>query len=248
MRHVMVTGASSGIGRAVALRAATRFGAGLRLTVVARRADKLSEVVAEAGRSGCDAFAAPADLSRAEEAERAAFEATARFGPVDWLIHCAGAGRWRPLLESEPDEIRAAMEVPALAAAYLSRAVLPGMLARGSGRIGFLTSPASYIVWPNACAYIAARHALRGFAAGLRADLRGQGVGVSEIVLGAVDSPYWENNPGSRERLPPSLPFGMAELTMEQAAETVLMGMEKGRERVTRPWGVRLLVALGLNG
>ena len=94
------------------------------------------------------------------------------------------------------------IEVPYLAAFNLTRAFLPYMLARHSGAIACVTSPASYLVWPNANAYIAARHALKGFTEALRSEVRGTGITVTLVVLGTVETPYWEHNPGSRENLP----------------------------------------------
>ena len=61
-----------------------------------------------------------------------------------------------------------------------------------------MTSPASYLAWPNAAAYIAARRALAGFTEALRSEVKGKGVSVTLVVLGTVETPYWEHNPGSR--------------------------------------------------
>jgi short-subunit dehydrogenase len=84
-------------------------------------------------------------------------------GEPDILINNAGAGRWLAVMETSPEEARNMMELPCLAAFHVTRALLPAMVARRSGHIVNVTSPASFIAWPNAAGYIAARHALKGF-------------------------------------------------------------------------------------
>jgi len=111
-----------------------------------------------------------------------------------------------------------------------------------------VTSPASYIVWPNACGYIAARHALKGFAEALRQEMKGTGIGVTLVALGTVASPYWEHNPGSRENVPRGIPLLMPDLTTAQAAETIVTAVERRKARVVRPWFFKVLFFLSLNG
>ncbi len=94
------------------------------------------------------------------------------------------------------------IELPYLAAFAVTRACLPAMLARGSGQILNVTSTASNMVWPNAAAYIAARRTLKGFSDALRLEVALRGLFVSLVVLGPVESSYWEHNPGSRGRVP----------------------------------------------
>ena len=104
------------------------------------------------------------------------------------------------------------------------------------------------MVWPNACGYIAARFALRGFAEALRADLRRTPIGVTLVTLGVVASPYWEHNPGSRRFLPATVPLLMPELSVEEAAGTIVEAIARRRRHVVRPAFFRLLFALGLSG
>ena len=75
------------------------------------------------------------------------------------------------------------------------------MIERGSGGIAFVTSPASYLAWPNASAYIAARRAIAGLAESLQSELKPAGIFVTIVVLGTVETPYFDNNPGSRDRV-----------------------------------------------
>lgn len=233
----LVTGASSGIGAATARALAAE---GARLVLVARSADRLEALAGELRAQGTQAWPLPADLSRPETVARMGEQALAQAGVPDLLVNNAGAGRWLSVLETEPEEARAMMELPYLAAFGVSRALLPAMLVRGSGFIVNVTSPASYLAWPHAAAYIAARHALKGFSEGLRLEIEDQGVGVGLVVLGTVESSYWAHNPGSRAHVP----IGPAPLTTAQAAQAILAAI-RGRRRLTvRPWVFRLLFAL----
>jgi short-subunit dehydrogenase len=238
---VLVTGASSGIGEATA----KRYGAnGARVLLLARDAERLDAVAGAIRRDGGTATAFPLDLSDAQAIAEVSARITREAGTPDILINNAGAGRWLKLLETTPEEALAMIEVPYLAAFNLTRAFLPEMLARRSGRIACVTSPASYLTWPKACAYIAARHALAGFAAGLQSELHGTGITVTLVVLGTVETPYWEHNPGSRAHVPKANSILFPTLSPEQAAETIVIGTE-ARQRITvRPWLFRLLFVL----
>jgi len=238
---VLVTGASSGIGEATA----KRYGAnGARVLLLARDAERLDAVAGAIRREGGTSTAFPLDLSDAQAIAEVSARITREAGTPDILINNAGAGRWLKLLETTPEEALAMIEVPYLAAFNLTRAFLPEMLARRSGRIACVTSPASYLTWPKACAYIAARHALAGFAAGLQSELHGTGITVTLVVLGTVETPYWEHNPGSRAHVPKANSILFPTLSPEQAAETILIGTE-ARQRITvRPWLFRLLFVL----
>ena len=198
-RLVLVTGASSGIGEATA----RRYGAsGAHVLLLARNAGRLDEVVGAIRKDGGTATAYPVDLADPSAIEEVSARMTREAGTPDVLINNAGAGRWLPIVETSAEEALAMIEVPYLAAFNLTRAFLPKMLARRSGAIACITSPASYVVWPNAAAYTAARHALAGFTEALRTEVKGSGISVTFVVLGMVESPYWQHNPGSREHVP----------------------------------------------
>ncbi len=238
---VLITGASSGIGAATA----KRYGAsGARVLLFARDAGRLDEVANAIRRGGSAATPYKVDLSDAGAIAEAATRIKREAGTPDIIINNAGAGRWRPLVETSAEEALAMIEVPYLAAFNLTRAFLPEMLARRSGAIACVTSPASYLVWPNAAAYIAARHALLGFTEALRADVKGGGVDVTLVVLGTVETPYWEHNPGSRERVPAGNPLLAPVLSPEEAAEAIFRGVEARKRRVVKPAILRAIFLL----
>jgi short-subunit dehydrogenase len=240
---VLITGASSGIGRATAERFAAR---GAHVLLLARREPRLREIVEDLAGRGASADYYPVDLADAGAVATVAERIKAEHGVPDIVVNNAGAGRWLPAVETSPDEARQMIELPYLAAFYVTRAFLPEMLARGHGHIACVTSPASYIVWPNACAYIAARHALKGFTEALRAELRGRHIDVTLVTLGTVSSSYWDNNPGSRQHLPAPPTFLLPELSTEHAAMIIVDAIERRRRRVVRPWFYTALIRLGL--
>jgi short-subunit dehydrogenase len=205
-----------------------------RLVLVTGASSGIGEATAKLyAASGAHVLLLARDAERGREA-----------GTPNILINNAGAGRWLPLLDTSPQEARSMIEVPYLAAFYLTRALLPAMIARGSGSIACITSPASYLAWPNACAYIAARQALKGFTEGLRAELRGTGLSVTLVVLGIVESPYWKHNPGSREHMPKTNPTLMPTLSPEQAADAIFQGIEQRSRLVVKPAIFRALFVL----
>ena len=238
---VLVTGASSGIGEA----AAKLYGKeGAKVLLLARNRKRLDRVAAAIREGGGEAAAYPVDLADAAAIDETSARILREQGTPDVLINNAGAGSWKRLLDTTAEEALAMIEVPYLAAFNLTRALLPGMIARKSGAIANISSPASYLVWPNATAYIAARHAMRGFAEALRADLKGTGVTVTLVVLGTVETTYWENNPGSRENVPVPNPRLAPTLSSDEAAQVIHDAVERGRRTVFKPAILRALVLL----
>jgi short-subunit dehydrogenase len=236
-KTVLITGASSGIGAATAAALARR---GARVLLVARSADKLRSVADAIRSAGGSAEVLPADLSDPAAVAGIADEVRDRCGVPDILINNAGAGRWLSVVETSPQQARQMIELPYLAAFYMTRAFLPDMLARQNGVVLNVTSVASFMVWPNAAAYIAARHALKGFTEALRTEVKKAGISVSLVTLGPVESTYWEHNPGSRERVP----RGTKTMSTEEAARTIVATIEREKPRVTRPGLFRLLFAM----
>ena len=236
----VVTGASSGIGEATARELARR---GCQVLLLARRIDRLNTIAAEIGRVGGKASAFAVDLSDAKAIAAVAREILETHGSPQILVNNAGAGRWIPMLETSAEEAAQMIAVPYLAAFNLTRELLPGMLERRSGHIVNVTSVGARLAWPDAVAYIAARSAMEGFTRALRAELHGSGVGVSLAMFGTVESPYWQHNPGSRERLPRQsarLPV----LSPEAVAVMIAAAVERGSRMIVAPGAYRFLFLL----
>lgn len=224
-RTVLITGASSGIGEAVARATYTR---GATVLLVARNKTKLKALAAELG---IRAHVYTCDVGDPAAIEALASTVHADGHHVDVLVNNAGSGRWVSIEDAEPAELLEMAQVPYVAALLLTRAFVGGMLARRSGWIVTVNSGVSRAVWPGAVGYASARWALRGLDLALKSDLRGTGVGVTEAVLGSVSSDYFANNPGSEDHLPKVAKM-VPVITPEQAAEAIVRGVERGRGTV----------------
>ncbi|MCP2335147.1 SDR family NAD(P)-dependent oxidoreductase [Actinomadura rupiterrae] len=233
---VLITGASSGIGAAAAREFAR---AGATVALVARSKDRLDELAAEIGPN---AHAFPADLADPDAVLGMAARVRAELGVPDVIVNNAGAGRWLFADESTPHDFRDMAAVPYLAAGYVTTAFAADMVRRGSGRIVVVNSPVSRATWPGAFGYAAARWGLRGIVAALRVDLRGTGVGVTEIVPGKVSSDYFANNPGSEERIP-SISAIIPTVTPEQVARALVASVRRDRSRTALPFMMRVTMA-----
>lgn len=238
---ILVTGASQGIGAAAARELARR---GATLILVARTAAKL-EAVAQAIRAeGHVAHVHPCDLADPAAVTALAAHLEAELGIPDVIVNSAGAGRWLAIDETPPEEAVAMMQAPYFAAFFVTRVLIEAMIARRSGLIVNVQSPMSRVVAGGCLGYAASRWALRGFTEGLRADLRGTGIRVSEVILGEVGSDYWQNNPGAHERVPGIARKLLPELTVAEAAGAIAGAVESERQLYMRPRGLGALLVL----
>ena len=153
----LVTGASSGIGAATALALGRE---GWKVVLVARGRARLGECAEAIRAEGGVAIEEPVDASDGRAARGLADRVTATFGVPDVIVHAAGAGVWRFVEETSPDEAERMMAAPHFAAFHVTSAFMPGLLARGSGLLVHVNSPAARIPWPGATGYTAARWAL----------------------------------------------------------------------------------------
>lgn len=177
-RRVLLTGASRGLGAVFADAFAT---AGARLALVARDENALTDV---ATRSGGDAYVA--DLTDPDQLRSLVARVEADGGPVDVVINNAGIETVGALHTQSADEVEQLLRLNLLAPAELCRQVLPGMLARGSGSVVLMSSLAGIGTFPGMAAYGASKAALTRLAAGVRADVRGSGIAVTDVQLGPV--------------------------------------------------------------
>jgi uncharacterized protein len=171
----LLTGASGGLGQAIARELHAR---GASLLLVGRREDLLAQLTSELER----AQPLVADLSDAAAVAQLADHA----GEADILIANAGIPAAGRLESFAPDEIDRTLDVNLRSAIMLARALLPGMIERRSGHLLFMSSIAGKTAVPGDCLYHATKYGLRGFAAGLREDLHGSGVGVSCVFPGFI--------------------------------------------------------------
>jgi short-subunit dehydrogenase len=239
-KHVVISGASSGIGAATARLLA---GQGARVSLLARNESRLAGLAAEVRACGGDAYYCAVDLADAAATEQAAAAVLANAGPVDGLINNAGAGCWLALEETSSEELLSMTAVPYFAAFILTRAFLPPMLERDAGHIINVTSPAAYTPFAGSTAYSVARYAMRGFNKALAADLFDTHIHTTLVTAGHVDTPYFANNPGSLERLP-RLEKLMPTLTPQQLAQAISGALQRPRAEVVIPFLLRVFLGV----
>ncbi len=228
----VVTGASRGIGAATARALAA---AGAHVVLLARSALELEQLTEEIRAAGGKANWFDVDLSDLVRIEATYALIEREIGIPDILVNNAGLGRWLFTEETPGLEAEMMVKLPYLAAFHMTRLVLPGMLKRKSGHVVNVNSPASVMVWGGAAAYASSRWALRGFSEALKIDLHGTGIGISHVVLGEVESNYWEANPGARQRLPRIAKL-IPRLSTEQAARQILRAIKTNRRELTAPF------------
>jgi short-subunit dehydrogenase len=233
-RTALITGASTGIGAATARVMAKR---GARVLLVARSEGPLREL-AEAIGGGAAAY--PTDVGDAEAVGAMAERIKADVGVPDVIVNNAGAGRFLFIEDTSPEELVQMTKVPYFAAFFVTRAFIEDMLARGSGHIANVNTPASTMPWPGALGYAGARWAVRGFTKALRADLHGTGIRVTEIVPGKVSSDYFKSNPGAEERIP-SVARVLRTLTPEQTGELIARAVERNKREAISPFLLRMM-------
>jgi short-subunit dehydrogenase len=225
-RVALVTGASSGLGRAIAI-ALARDGA--RLVAHGRDEERLAELV-----RGTGGTAIAAELADREAVRRLAEQALERAGRVDLLVHNAGIGWAGPLTDMPDDTADRLLTVNLAAPITLTRLLLPQMLERGTGHLLFVTSIAGRLGVGGEAVYAATKAGLDVFAESLRLELHGTGVTVGVLVPGVVDTPFFARRgtlyPRRRPRpLPP-----------ERVAEAVVRGIANGSAEIHVPRWLRL--------
>ena len=204
MPHVCITGASQGIGEAVARAYAAAFGAEARLSLLARSEANLARVAAGCREAGAEAAPVACDVTDGAAVARAAAAVHERFGAVGVLVNNAGVFAPGSFLETTPEAFRAQLEVNLVSAFAVTRALLPAMLEAGAGDVVFMASVASLRGYAGGAAYGAAKHGLLGLARTLRAETLDRGVRVIAVLPGATQTPSWDGAGVPPERLMPA--------------------------------------------
>lgn len=185
----LVTGASSGIGAALARELASR---GTTVALVARRADRLEEVVADCVVHAPASRAWAVDLSDPERAGALALQIWDELGPLDVVVNNAGIPMRRPAPRLTMAEVERVMTVNYFSPVAITLALLPRLLERGSGTIVNVSSLGGRLGIANEAAYSASKFALAGWSEALAADLVGTGVAVRLVLPGAIDTEIWD--------------------------------------------------------
>jgi short-subunit dehydrogenase len=227
----LITGASSGIGRALAVELGRR---GASLALIARRADALREAAGEIESAGGRVLALPADVRDAAEVRAAADRVRESWGHIDLLVANAGLGGTTPAKNLRADEVAEIINTNVIGAVNCVAAVLPEMLARRSGQLVAISSLAAYRGLPNSAAYSASKAAVSTFFESLRVDLRNTGVDVTIIHPGYIKTAL---TAGRKARMP----FLME---LDEATALIIRAIEARRRAYAFPWQLAGLARL----
>jgi len=235
-----VTGASSGIGRDIALELAKK---GCRIALVARRRKALEEVGSLVETRGGEALVLPVDVRDASAVAEAVRETVGRFGGLQVVIPNAGLGRYALAAEQDPAEIEELIRINYLGTVHTVRAALPHLLGSPPAHIAAVASSAGLIPHRLASAYCATKAAVIQYLAAVRLEVFDSGVGVSWICPGAVETPFFE---GARLDPDTDLPL-LARLFVRtlgsgEVARATVRAVERNRREVIMPGFVRFFV------
>jgi short-subunit dehydrogenase len=234
---VLITGASSGIGAAIAIEAAKR---GAIVALVGRDKEKLQDVQQTIAAADGRSYIYVTALANAESVESLRGRIEQDLGVPHFLINNAGSGRWAYLEDTSYAEIDQMIDAPLRASLYVTRAFLPGMLQRNSGAIGNVSSIAAFLPWSSATVYTAVRWAIRGLHEALRADLCGTNLSVTLAATAAVKTEYFNKNLSPV----PVTPFWIPLLEPDQVAAAFIDALVNRRSILVIPKGIDLLRSL----
>jgi len=244
---VILTGASSGIGKSTAYELAKE---GCHLIMIARSINVLREMENEIKEKyNVKVFSIQADLSREidiENAQRLIDEIVIEntiLGPIEILINCAGSGKWKFIEETTYKESFEMISLPYLAAFNMSSFVINKMLRYGNGCIVNINSPVSLLPWQGCIGYASSRFALRGFTECLRNDLDGTGIDVIEVIPGESDSNYFSTNQITKSNFP-SVASVLPKLPPSTVAQEIVYAIKHNKKTHIIPFSLNLVTKL----
>jgi short-subunit dehydrogenase len=237
---IVVTGASSGIGRATALRCAS---AGAAVVLAARRAEALDEVARECTAAGAEALAVPTDVTDAGAVQALARRAVERFGRIDVWVNCAALTAFAPFQEIPLEDFRRILDVNVMGYVHGARAALPYLRDRGKGVLINVSSIVSEVPQPYTHAYSMSKAAVRVLGASLRQELRldgAKGVKVCTVMPATIDTPFFEQAANFTGRKAKAMP---PVYSAERVARTIVdLIRAPRREVVVGPMGRNLMM------
>ncbi len=235
---ILITGASSGIGEAIARQLAGRA---RRLVLVARRADRLDALATElrAQRSGLLVEVRCCDLVDAEQRQQL-LDALADDAPVDVLVNNAGFGDQSLFDRTRWDKLDRMVSLNITALTHLTHGLLPGMVERGRGGVLNISSGFGLSWLPGLAVYIGTKHYVTGFTETLRAEVRDQGIAVTQVCPGPVMTEFHDLTENTTGQRPPKF----VAISAQQCASEALDGFERGGALVVPGFILRNLLRL----
>jgi len=235
--RVVVTGASSGIGRELTLQLGQ---ARARLVLVARRKQQLQEVASVVERAGAEVAMAVGDITDRQVRQAALAAATDRFGGLDILVNNAGVSAFGRFERAGQDRLRRIMEVNFFAAVELTRQALPLLRVGRAPLVVNIGSILGYRALPGNSEYCASKFALRGFSEALRCELAGEGIDLLLVSPGATDTPFFDHMIEKTGRIP----WAQAGAAPQRVVAATVRAIRQGRREIMPSASGRLLVWL----
>jgi short-subunit dehydrogenase len=238
--RAIVTGASSGIGHAIALQLGQ---AGAELVVTARRESRLAQLGLEIASLGRKVVTVIGDITDAAHRRKLIDTAQRELGGLDILVNNAGIGAAGPFAAANEERMRKVMEVNFFAAVELTRAALPVLRQGKQPIIVNVGSVLGHVAIPDASEYCASKFALRGFTESLRAELAAEGIDVLLVSPSTTDTEFFEqviDNPEGK-----SIADGRAKMTPEAVARLALKAIRGGKREIILSRGGKMLVWAG---
>lgn len=189
---VVVTGASKGIGRAIAFAFAA---VGAKVVLAARTRETLEQVTDELRESGAEALAVPTDVTNVDAVKQLIQRTLDAYQRVDILINNAGIGHFGPVVDFDPDAWDAVLNSNLKAVYLCAKYALPSMLAQGSGQIINVLSIAAKVAFQASSAYCAAKAGALALTKVLASEVRQQNIRVTAVLPGSVHTPFWDGVP-----------------------------------------------------
>ncbi len=234
--RVLITGASQGIGKALAETAARR---GARVLAVARSASLLHELADQLRAEGNPIITAEADVTNPDDRRKMVEAAVRQFGGLDILVNNAGIGATGHFVEVGPERLRRIMEVNFFGLTEMTRAFLPLLRHGVRPAIVNISSIAGKRGLPARSEYSASKFAVEGFSEALRTEVAKDGIDVIVVCPGLTQTNFSHNMLEQRARMPMDHMRGM---TSEAVAQATLRALERGRSRVYLTWQGKMIV------
>lgn len=228
MPSILITGASQGIGQAIAEEFSTIKEA--RLILVARNKEKLNQVAERCRQHGAETLVAPCDVTKEEEVAAMSEQVKSKWGTPDVLINNAGLFQPGSLLEMDASSFKKQLDVNLTSAFLVTQAFLKGMVEREGGTIYYMASVASIRAYAGGAAYCAAKHGLLGLARCVREETKEKGIRVTTLLPGATFTPSWDGVDLPEERFMPAKDIARAVMDVYEMSDRTVV-----EEMILRP-------------
>ncbi|MBX3081085.1 MAG: SDR family NAD(P)-dependent oxidoreductase [Anaerolineae bacterium] len=236
---ILITGASAGIGREMALQFARR---GDHVIATARRLDRLETLAQEAASLAGKIIPVEADVLNPADLQKAVDAADAQFGRLDIVIANAGLGQRGAIVDSAWEDVEAVLRINVEGALHTIRAAVPLLRKSGGGHIVMISSVLSLATGPYCAVYSAAKATINALARGLRVELRADHIWVTNVLLGQTHSEFAQVRRGQAGRVASKLPT----MSAEYAASQIVRATDQRRRTITLRLIDRLIMWMGI--